>query len=573
MSYFIVLFMICFVAAIAGMSRHNIAGYILSGLVALFVSFLAYSGNVTISLSFVSFYFMIFFAMLMSAVLNFFVIQDGDTPVGVAAPVIMFLVIIGGGIYSSAMFHSESYRQLLGNVQQTEFENAIELVDHSIDGRGATAQTLLNQSSVRLVDAQIARRRAQELLGSDATLGSQFSIGAMNIQLFQGRLTWVAPLEYNGLRRWWAGGGVPGYITVDANDLRMARLVQKNNGQDIRMMCGLSHWFSQGIERIARLHDWDAGLVDFSFEIDESGRPFWVVSTFKNTIGFSGAQLTGALVIDAQTCKPVHYTTESAPSWVDRIVPDDLAIDQVDYWGEYVHGWLNSTFGAGRDILNPSGRMELVYSSTGRAFWYTGLHTPGNPSGTTGFIMVDARTKEAIRFNRVGASESAAVNAIAGAISNMRGWTVSSPILYNIFGRPTYLSTLKDEAGNFKGVALISVENRSLVATGDTFREALTAYSNVLTREGGGNANTGIPLVEKTGRVTRSQVVTVEGRSLVIFMLENINNAFSFEATTPAAALLRENDTVKIGFREASDIMINVESLENTSLNVRRSLN
>ena len=80
-----------------------------------------------------------------------------------------------------------------------------------------------------------------------------------------------------------------------------------------------------------------AGLTDYSFEIDNDGRPFWVITRYERTIGFSGADTRGVLVVDALTGQINSHTVPDAPAWIDRIQPEQLVRRQLNYRGAYIH--------------------------------------------------------------------------------------------------------------------------------------------------------------------------------------------------------------------------------------------
>lgn len=83
------------------------------------------------------------------------------------------------------------------------------------------------------------------------------------------------------------------------------------------------------------------GITDYSFEIDDDGNPYWVVTTYKNNWGFSLPEADGILLIDAQTGETKRYGMDEIPSWIDRVQPEDFVINQIDNKGEYIHGVFN----------------------------------------------------------------------------------------------------------------------------------------------------------------------------------------------------------------------------------------
>ena len=61
-----------------------------------------------------------------------------------------------------------------------------------------------------------------------------------------------------------------------------------------------------------------------------------------------------------------------------------------------------------------------------------------------------------------------------------KGYVASFPSLINVSGQATYIMVLKDDAGLVKLYALVNVENYSIVATGATQADAMSAYKKLL---------------------------------------------------------------------------------------------
>ncbi len=65
-----------------------------------------------------------------------------------------------------------------------------------------------------------------------------------------------------------------------------------------------------------------------------------------------------------------------------------------------------------------------------------------------------------------------------------KGFQASLPIPYNINNIPTYVMTLKDNGGLVKMYAMVSIADYTIVGTGNTMREALTAYKTAFNSSG-----------------------------------------------------------------------------------------
>ena len=127
------------------------------------------------------------------------------------------------------------------------------------------------------------------------------------------------------------------------------------------------------------------GITDYSFELDDNGQPYWVVSTYHNLRGFSLPEADGIILLNATTGQMERYTMENIPEWVDRVQPEDFVIEQITNRGNYVHGIFNF---ANKDKYRPSDGHNIVYNN-GECYLFTGLTSVGADDSAIGFIMVD----------------------------------------------------------------------------------------------------------------------------------------------------------------------------------------
>ena len=81
-------------------------------------------------------------------------------------------------------------------------------------------------------------------------------------------------------------------------------------------------------------------LGDPVFELDDSGRAFWVMPRLRNGVGLlSGAEVTGVLVLDAVTGEETLYAPDQVPGWVDHVYPADLLEKEYNFYGLYARGY------------------------------------------------------------------------------------------------------------------------------------------------------------------------------------------------------------------------------------------
>ncbi|MBM4239238.1 MAG: hypothetical protein FJ154_06845 [Gammaproteobacteria bacterium] len=396
-------------------------------------------------------------------------------------------------VTTSAIFHADDYRKLLGPVTESRFTEDVSPID-------------IRQ--VRIVDGELARNIGQKRLGEIPGLGSRVELGDMNIQLLDGcfsireydgtakelcfdkEFIWAGPLNHDSLFRWFSHEVTPGYVLVSATDASKVYMVtsitpkETDGGLRLRYLRA-GAYFGDHLERHLRANGFvTAGLTSGVFEIRDDGRPFWVVTRYVKRIGFSGEDPIGVVIVDAQTGAIEEFDIASAPSWVDRIQPQDFVVEQLDNWGQYVRGWWNSLF-ARLDVIQSTPGMSLVYGTDGRTNWYTGMQSAGADDATVGFVLVDTRTRQVRWYRMPGAKETSAQLAAENARGvREAGFDATFPVLYNIGGIPTYLMTLKGGDGLVKMFAFVSAQNLMVVGVDSTIQNALRNYQNSLQQQG-----------------------------------------------------------------------------------------
>lgn len=132
---------------------------------------------------------------------------------------------------------------------------------------------------------------------------------------------------------------------VNASNERDVKLVQEIAGKKVFIKYQTEGFFGDFLEsHLYMSGDYHLGLTDYSFEIDDEGTPYWVVTKFKKRIGFSGKDATGVIVVNTESGKCEEYGIDNAPAWIDRIQPDYFVEKQLTDWGNFVKGYWNSQF-------------------------------------------------------------------------------------------------------------------------------------------------------------------------------------------------------------------------------------
>ena len=475
--------------------------------------------------------------------------------------VIGFLFTIIIPIFSSwAAFHANSYRNLIGEVKSSNFTNDI---------------TPVGLTNIRVVDEALAAKLADKKLGEVPALGSMYELGKFNIQKVGNELCWVAPLEYRSIFKWFSSNnGTPGYLVVSATNERDVRLVQEVNGKKISLKYLKSAYFSEDLNRYIYTHGYmTKGFTDFSFEIDDNMNPYYVVTLYEKAVGYEGENAIGVIVLDPQNGKMKEYSIADAPKWIDRIQPEDFVTNQLDDWGEYINGWFNSITSQ-EGVLNVTPGMSLVYGDDGHSYWYTGISSAGKDNSTVGFVLVNTRTKEAHIYKQSGATETKAKASAEGMVQNM-GYKATFPILYNIGGIPTYVMTLKDNEGLVKMIAMVSVENYSIVGVGKNLKTSLRNYKSALKSKGNVVAlENDVDLKTLTSIISRLSVDVKDGNSYYYFQLKSEPNKMFVSTSSIADTIIltKEGDTVQIKFEEdTSNGVYDLVGFRNLNINLQKT--
>ncbi|WP_297136595.1 hypothetical protein [Terrisporobacter sp.] len=429
---------------------------------------------------------------------------------------------------------------------------------------------------IRIVDKDMAMKLGDKKLGEIPAIGSISKVGDYAIQSVKGELYWVAPLVHRDAIKWITNlNGTNGYIMVSATNPQDVRLVQSLDGKQIKIVYQEEAYFLQDLHRHIYLNGViNYGMTEFTFEIDDNGRPYWVVSLYDHQIGYGGANAVGTAVVDAQTGEVNVYSIEDTPKWVDRIQPESFVVDQIRDWGLYVNGFLNSVISE-EGVLLPSEGTSLVYGNDGKSYWYTGITSSGSEESTVGFMLVDSRTKEAKLYMQTGATEVAAMSTAEGKVQE-KEYQATFPVMYNILGKPTYVLGLKDKAGLVKMVAFVSVEDYSMIGLGETKQEAYRSYKEVLEAEGNDiqiDKNEELQTIE--GTISRISQDIKDGDAAYYFTLSN-SNELIFTATSKVSdelPLTMVGDKVIVSYDKTNSKVISISEFDNNNLGSKKSDN
>jgi hypothetical protein len=462
-------------------------------------------------------------------------------------PVLIFVILL---LYSTVLpmvtswplLQTSAYRNLIGKIEVGE--------------NLSTHMAPISMEKVRVVDQALANILGDKVLGAQPALGSQV----------KNDLYWVAPLLHTGFFMWNQNSeGTNGYVMVNASNERDVKLVQEVGGKKVRIKYQSGGFFNDFLERHLYLSGfYNVGLTDYSFEIDDDGVPYWVITKYKKTIGFYGEDAVGVVVVNTETGKCTEYSIANTPAWVDRIQPAGFIESQLNDWGQYVKGYWNFS---NENKLQITQDVTLVYGEDNRSYWYTGLTSVGADEATVGFVLVDTRTKKTVWYKQSGATEFAAQKSARGKVQEKR-FSASQPIPYNINNIPTYVMTLKDDGGLVKMFAMVAIEDYTIVGVGNTLTETLMAYKNAYNMAG----NKINPKSATKKQILNSVVVRINsdiknGNSFYYFTVKDKENIFiGSSQISNELPVTFVGDSIVISFDDDTQGLIDISSFKNNSI-------
>ncbi len=415
--------------------------------------------------------------------------------ISVAALIVVATVAVF--VSSTPVFNAAKYQKML-TVSEADFSKDI-------------AEIPLSQ--IPVVDRDTAMRLGSRKIGEVVELVSQFNVSAYYTQINYNQVpVRVSPLEYADLLKWFVNKdeGIPYYVKIDMAT-QDTELVELEKG----MRYSPGEYFARDLMRHVRFAYPTKMFDHISFEIDDNGNPFWIISYYDYTIGFLGGKdIVGIVAVDAVSGEMEDYKVSEVPPWIDAVYGAGMIIEQADYWGAYKNGFWNSIFTQKNVVATTDGYNYLAINDD--VWLYTGITSVVDDESNVGFILVNLRTKEAKTFAINGAEEYSAMESAEGMIQE-KGYNATFPILVNIADTPSYFISLKDDAGLVKAYSFVSVSNYQIVGVADTLAGAQNEYIRLLKDSGKISEDTKLPadedILTATGSIEKISSAVVNGNS------------------------------------------------------------
>lgn len=466
--------------------------------------------------------------------------------IGLGFALIAFTLIFS--LLSSEMLNAGRYRDQIQITSSSEFDDQFDAI-------------ALNK--IPLVDQNTAQQLGDKQIGRVQGLGSQFDINNEYILINQkDKVYRVSALEYQDSIKWFQNRekGIPGYVRVNVTDASDVKLIVLDEGIKYAPSAFLSEDLMRHVRFKYRTDIFDAT----SFEIDDEGNPYYVISIIEPEIGWFGGWDTNAVItVDAVSGDMNRYAIDEMPAWVDRAQSARIAWYQIDNWGYYVNGWINTLIGQ-KDMIQTTDGFNYV-SIEGQTHIFSGLTSVGADRSIVGFALINLRTKEATYIQVGGADEVSAMNSATGQVQHLN-YESTFPVLLNVDGFPTYFMALKDYEGLVKLYAMVSVQDYALVGVGASVEEARLTYLKQL-KDGGQIVDLPIDSVSLTGLVLDVKEVILDGTSVYYMMIDGQNALFVVSSKTNVeASLTKVGDNVSLMYQKRSEMVYDVQAFDNLNL-------
>ena len=455
-------------------------------------------------------------------------IKSQCLPIGILF-LALILVAIVGSVISLPIFRAGAYRDLL-DVQDGDFSADV-------------AQISFNE--IPTLDRTSAEFLGDRQMGTLIDMVSQFEYSNDSTQInYQGRPVRVAPIDYADIIKWFTNRseGLPAYVVVD---------MVTQEATVVRLSEGMKYSFSEPLNRnISRHLRFQYPTFLFAtpqFEIDEDGQPWWIAPRVVKTIGlFGGTDIHGAVLVNAITGESTYY--EQVPTWVDNLYTPSLIMEQYDYHGTLINGFINSIFGQRDVTVTTEGYNYIALNDD--VYMYTGVTSANADQSNLGFLLSNQRTKQTKFYSAPGATEDAAKLSAMGVVQDL-GYTATFPLLLNIADQPTYFIPLKDATNLVKSYAMVNVAQYQVVAVGSTVAACEQSYIALLS-EKGITTTEELPRTEVSGRITDIRSAVMDGNSYYFIQLRGDAVYYSLSAAAnPIAVILNVGDTVTISHAPA----------------------
>lgn len=314
---------------------------------------------------------------------------------------------------------------------------------------------------------------------------SFYQLGEPRIQTLNGEIVYVAPVEFSSYFKWKKENTSPGYFTLSATDTSAnPKFVKKE------MKYVSSAYFGNNADRMIYKNDPKLLYKGQSiFEIGDDGTPYTygTYGEFIKKYGRVGFKPKGVSILNGETGKVEKYKLKDAPKWINGSVSSETASYQNKVYGKYPLGFWNSILSQ-KDVIIPSengnqNEVTPVFLED-KMYYFSDFSSPKKGiDSMMGYTLTDANTGKITYYS---GNEGDSLMDSYGAIEVTdkkfveKKWNSSIPILYNLYGEPSWFVSVTDENGFLQQVAIVSAKNPEKFVSGTSTSDVLKRYKKVI---------------------------------------------------------------------------------------------
>lgn len=503
--------------------------------------------------------------------------DEGMPTIGSGIMLLIVLCLMGYGIAESGIW-SESNAKTLAHEVKVTMEPASSYPD-------------TNPSHIRQVSEEAANYYANQVMGSNPKLSTDWRVEGGILQSINNHLYYIYPLHPTGYSNSTKlpNSEDPGYVVVDAENPGNRWLRTKDAyGNPIHMIYYQGGYHSHGLGRFLWAHGFrEQAVDDITMEVNNQWQPYYTAALLKPTINFNHDVPGSALVLNPQTGQSTVYPIKNGypqglPEWVDRIYSANVVMNMLNWWGQYNFAPYNVFHETSNNRYKVVGEPTLVYSDSGHPVWQVQLTSNSSDASVAYLALFDGRDDH-VRMYQIPylTQDNQAAETIEGVQANTKKLTAVNLTLYKIYGQLTWVASLVCDQGENKGeesgtscaqqgMAMVPYNHLDgqSVAFSQSLQGALVQYAQTLTSEQSGSNVQENGLVKAiSGVVSRLNQVDSGGNTVWYFMLTGDNEhiySASMQASTTSVNI--ELPFVSIGSKVSFSYL-------NTGSQVRQVVN
>ncbi len=406
----------------------------------------------------------------------------------VIAAVLAIIVSLGATAVARGFVAATTYHEQAGLVQ----------------AQTTATLPLVNDVDIPIVEHTNAAILLANVIGG---LGPQYHVSNEGLALvrFHGQLVWTAPLEFNNGLIWLTKRTSPGYVWTSASNPSAKPTLVLGNHYLYTPQAGL--W--DNLQRILYQHYPEYYLGTTDWEIDPSGKGYWITSLYKPAPGLTSLVtrvMVGSAMTDPTTGTTVMYPLGKQPTWVSQVVGPEFAQNEADRYGWDRAGFIAATFTHQNATIPVHSTPYNVLLDNGALGWEIPMSSPSNTDNSlAGLLLINAETNQVTFTSFTGVqNDMAASQRINGATINST-LSAGRPLLYNWAGALAYVAPIVNSSGIVQEVAVVDPHNTVQPIVASNLPGAMSNWQSYLASGdiglSPGNKGTGLKTV--TGTVER----------------------------------------------------------------------